>query len=269
MRSVRVLAIALLVFLPAGWSAAANQAQRQRDCVTNPAQVVDDIYQQVLERPADTASAGLTQALESGRLTVRDIVLQVAKSEEHARRFYWQPIVGEVYRQVLGRTATDAELREGATRLSSDGSTLPEFIAHTATRAANNEEGAVRILYRRLLGRDPDPAGLNAFTDLSQRRGIEAVAREIVASPEYRRRAGAGGLPTEDLAAYESAVRSLYRHLLGRDPDPAGLRNLTRIAAAQGAEAVIDRMITSPEYARQYGTDQVPGRNVRYCGPTR
>jgi hypothetical protein len=242
---------------------------RPADCVSNPAQVVDDIYQQVLERPADAGSASFTQALQSGRMSVRDIVLQVAKSEEHARRFFWQPVVGAVYGQVLRREATGAELREGAAALAADPSALPRVIAQTAARAANGEEAGVRVLYRRLLGREPDPRGLQEATELARREGIETVARQIVASPEYRRRAGPGGLPVEDLEAYETAVRSLYEHLLGRAPDPEGLRNLTRIAAAQGAAAVIERMIDSPEYARQFGDNQVPGRDIRWCGNTR
>ena len=40
--------------------------------------VVNGIYQQVLERSADPASAGLSQRLASGQATVRDIVREVA-----------------------------------------------------------------------------------------------------------------------------------------------------------------------------------------------
>jgi Phycobilisome Linker polypeptide len=260
MIAAQVLALTLLA-LPA--------QQRPNDCVANPAQVVDDIYQQVLERPADPASAGLTQALGSGRMTVREIVAQVAKSEEHTRRFYWEPIVSSVYRQVLGREANAEELRHGAEMLSTDRMRMPDFVARTATRAANNQQDAVRILYKRLLGREPDAAGLEWATGVAERSGIDALARDIVASPEYRRRVGAGGLPTEDMAAYEAAARSVYRHVLGRDPDPAGLRNLTQMAATRGIESAIDRMISSREYLQEFGTNRVPGRDIQWCGPSR
>jgi hypothetical protein len=49
-----------------------------QDCISNPARIVDDVYQQVLERPADPASAGMTQALAAGQTSVRQIVAQVA-----------------------------------------------------------------------------------------------------------------------------------------------------------------------------------------------
>jgi hypothetical protein len=127
----------------------------------------------------------------------------------------------------------------------------------------------VRILYRRLLGRDPDPSGLQSYTAMAERDGIEAVAQSIINSPEYRGRAGTDRVPNEDVAVYENAVRSLYRHLLGRDPDPAGLQDLTRIAVEKNFDLVVDRMVRSPEYERLFGDNVVPGRNVRYCGTSR
>jgi hypothetical protein len=251
-----------------GIDAATGTSGRQ-DCTSSAAEVVDDIYQQVLERPADQSSAALTQGLVAGRMTVRDIVARVAKSPEHAERFFWQPVVSAVYRQVLRREPTEEELRQGSSYLSAERGRLLEFVARTATRAANNNEEAVRILYQRLLGRDPDPSGLRTYTEMANRDGIDAVARSIVNSREYGDRAGGDRVPNEDVKAYERAVQSLYRHVLGRDPDPEGLRELTRIAAMNGFDAVVDRMVGSPEYARLFGNNVVPGRNVRYCGTTR
>jgi Ca2+-binding EF-hand superfamily protein len=244
-------------------------ARPVQDCTSSAPQVVDDIYQQVLERPADQASAALTQALVSGRMTVRDIVAQVAKSPEHAERFFWQPIVSAVYRQVMQREPSQEELRVGAADLARGERRLTEFVARIATRAANNNENAVRILYQRLLGRDPDPSGLQVYTEMANRDGIEAVARSIVNSAEYRQAASSGRAPNADFATYEKAVRSLYRHVLGRDPDPIGLQDLTRTAVERDFGLVVDRMVQSPEYDRLFGDNVVPGRNVRYCGTTR
>jgi Phycobilisome Linker polypeptide/EF hand len=192
------------------------------NCTSSAPQVVDDAYQQVLERSADEASAQLTQALASGRMTVRDVVRELAKSPEHAERFFWQP--------------------------------------------------AVQHLYRRLLGRDADPEGLQVFTARARTSGLGAAERDIMASPEFRQRAGGGvaaSAPGDNTAAYEAAVRSLYRHLLGRDPDPVGLRDLTQTAMRNNFDAVIDRMLSSQEYDRLVGDNRVPGRNITYCGPTR
>lgn len=240
----------------------------RQDCTSSAPQVVDDIYQQVLGRPADQSTASMTQDLAAGRITVRQIVAQVAKSPEYAERYFWQPIVSAVYRQVMRREPTQEEIRVGAADLARGGR-LPEFVARTATRAVNNNQDAVRLLYQRLLGRDPDPSGLRVYTEMAERDGIEAVARSIVNSAEYRQAAGSGRVPNADLAAYENAVKSLYRHLLGRDPDPVGLRDLTRIAVERNFDLVVDRMIGSQEYERLYGDHVVPGRNIKFCGTSR
>lgn len=259
--------VAVLTLLALPLLAIPAAAEPQSNCEPNPAKVVDDIFHQVLERPADPASAGMTQSLAAGTTTVRQIVAQVAKSPEHAEKVFWRPMASTIYRQVLNREPDEAELRQAAADLASGRRPFYEVIARTAARASNGEEGAVRILYQRLLGREADPQGLQGFTDLARRDGIEAVARAIVASPEYRQRSAI--VAKEDAAAYEAAVRSLYRHVLGRDPDPQGLKDLTQVAMTGGFNAVVDRMIASPEYMQLYGDDVVPGRGTRFCGATR
>jgi Ca2+-binding EF-hand superfamily protein len=239
------------------------------DCDQNAARIVDDIYQQVLERPADPASAELTQELDAGRMTVRDVVAALAKSEEHATRFYWHPVATAIYRQMLNRDPNPQELRDTTADLATGQGAMLDVIARTARRAAASDEEAVRLLYRRLLGREADEQGLRGFTDLARRDGIVPVARQIAASPEYQRRNGIANTAPDDRAAYQNAVASFYRHVLGRAPDPQGLETLTRVAVTSGFDMVVDHMVTSAEYQQRYGTDVVPGRNVRYCGQPR
>ena len=240
----------------------------QGTCEPNAAKIVDDIYQQVLERPADRASAGHTQALASGQSTVRDLVAQLAKSEEHASRYFWHPVTTTVYRQVLNREPNQQELQQTSSELASGQRQLIDVIARAARRAANTDEEAVRILYRRLLGREADEAGLRGFTEQARRDGIESVARDIVASAEYRQRGGTPGLQI-DAAAYENAVKVLFRHVLGRDPDAVAVQSFSRTAAASGFDGVVDAIVRGADYERAFGNDVVPGRGTRYCGPTR
>ena len=235
------------------------------DCESNAARIVDEIYQQVLERSADQASAGMTQSLASGQATVRDIVAQLAKSEEHAGRYFWRPVTTSVYRQVLNREPNEEELRQTSSELESGQRQLIDVIGLTARRAANSDEEAVRILYRRLLGREADEQGLRGFTELARREGIEAVARDIVASPEYQHKGGRSALHIDDVA-WENAVKALYRHVLDRDADAAAVRSFSRIAADQGFGAVVDAIVTGADYDRLYGNNVVPGRGSRYCG---
>jgi hypothetical protein len=246
---------------------AASPAAAQERCTSSAAQVVDDIYKQVLERPADAGSAMFTEGLVSGKMTVRDIVAEVGKSREHQERFFWRPLIAGVYREVLQRDPSGEEQQIAARELMGGTQTVDGFVAHTAARAANNAQDAVRILYLRLLGREPDPDGLRNHTELAQRQGLEAVAQSIVASPEYKSRhsAGASG---DNGVSYEAGVRALYQHLLGREADPDGLRALMQLASVYGLPAVADRIVSSPEYAQRYGSDTVPGSGAqRFCAP--
>jgi len=60
----------------------------------------------------------------------------------------------------------------------------------------------------------------------------------------------------------------LYRHLLGRDPDPSLLQQSLQIAAVYDLNGVVDRIVASREYLDRYGEYAVPGRgDMRFCGP--
>jgi hypothetical protein len=237
----------------------------QQPCTTDASQIVADLYKQVLERSPDAASAGMTQRLAAHRVTVADLVREAVKSSEHAQRFLWPPVVAAAYRDVMGRAPTQDELRYDTIELAAGRKTVPALIAQIATRASSNEQDAVRILYRRLLGRDPDPQGLHDFTQLAERQGIGAVAQQIVNSPEYDQRVGTSGLPSHNLEPYQDAVRVLYRHMLGSTPDPIGLQAYAEVGATSGFNAVVDQIIASPAYQQSFGDDTVPGLRSRFC----
>ena len=62
----------------------------------------------------------------------------------------------------------------------------------------------------------------------------------------------------------------MYRHILGRQPDPEGLRDYVRLAQQSGPEAVVDRLVASREYSQRFGAWGVPGSGgLRYCPPNR
>jgi hypothetical protein len=87
-------------------------AMAQQPCTPDARQVVNELYRHMLERQADPGSAQWVQELESGRMTVRDVVRSIANSPEHMQRF-GQPEAGEgttyersvarLYRHILGR----------------------------------------------------------------------------------------------------------------------------------------------------------------------
>jgi Ca2+-binding EF-hand superfamily protein len=133
----------------------------QQPCTSDARQVVNAIYEQVLERGAGAAAQGWVDRLANGQMTVRDVVRDVAKSNEHVERF----------------------------------------------------------------------------------------------------------LSTSNQDAQRQTVTYLYRHVLGRQPDPSGMTTYFDIVKSRGVAAAVDSLMSSAEYQQNFGDSVVPGKNVRYCGP--
>ena len=87
-------------------------AMAQQPCTPDARQVVNELYRHMLERQADPGSNEWVQQLESGRMTVRDVVRSIANSPEHMQRFgqaeagegtTYERSVARLYRHILGR----------------------------------------------------------------------------------------------------------------------------------------------------------------------
>src|SRR5207237_9520659 len=61
-------------------------AWAQQPCSTDARHVVDELYRHMLERTADAGSQGSVDRLNQ-RITVRELVRQIAQSTEHTQRF--------------------------------------------------------------------------------------------------------------------------------------------------------------------------------------
>jgi Ca2+-binding EF-hand superfamily protein len=122
----------------------------------------------------------------------------------------------------------------------------------------------VNELYRHILERSAD-AGSNGWVDrLQSGSTVRDIVRQIAASPEHQQRFYNAN---EGAQANLRAVETLYRHLLGRQPDAAGARGWADLAASRGLPAVVDAIIGSPEYNRTFGDWGVPGSGgLAYCG---
>lgn len=87
-------------------------AMAQQPCTTDARRVVNELYRHMLERQPDAGSAVWIQELQGGRTTVRELVRQIANSEEHTNRFLQRDVnesvtyersVAQLYRHILGR----------------------------------------------------------------------------------------------------------------------------------------------------------------------
>jgi hypothetical protein len=103
----------------------------------------------------------------------------------------------------------------------------------------------VAHLYRDLLGRAPDPAGLTLWSGLLD-QGVSAylVARAIENSPEH----------------HLLEVRQLYERLLRREPDPLGLAGWVGFLNRGGTEEALQaQLLGSAEYISRQGGGTAAG----------
>ncbi len=96
--------------------------------------------------------------------------------------------------------------------------------AVASSPAALAEPAAVIRIYEAVFGRKPDAGGLNYWVDrLANEPGFDLLklAQGFVTSNEFRDRYGVSGL--DDTASKKALIEALYKNVLDRQPDSAGL----------------------------------------------
>jgi Ca2+-binding EF-hand superfamily protein len=142
--------------------------------------------------------------------------------------------------------------------------TLVPSLAWAQQPCTTDARRVVDELYRHMLERAPDPGSAGWVTRLQSGTTVREIVREIAKSSEHAQRFYN---PGEGEVAHQRAVATLYRHILGRQPDPGGLSNLTQRAMSQGLSSVVDAIVNSAEYNQNFGDWGVPGSGgIRYCG---
>jgi uncharacterized delta-60 repeat protein len=129
-----------------------------------------------------------------------------------------QRFVSQVYQDLLKRVADAAGFNYFTTILDQGLATRSQvtlaILGSTEYRAR-----VVCDAYRRFLGRDADPDGLNTFVNLLASGGtLEQVEAVLLGSPEYLNRVG---------GTNDAFLTALYRDVLGRPIDPSGSSGYT------------------------------------------
>jgi len=133
---------------------------------------------------------------------------------------------------------------------------LAPSIALAQQPCTTDARQVVNELYRHMLERSPD-AGSQGWVDrLNSGTTVREIVRQIAQSPEHMSRFFNLG---EGATANRNSVGTLYRHILGRQPDAGGLDAMTNQANQRGLPTVIDAIVNSQEYTRTYGDWGVPG----------
>lgn len=168
-----------------------------------------------------------------------------ADDREGIRSVYREHVwVASLYRDLLKRRFDD----EGFDRWVRTrwGGASPEGIARGFGYSLEYATTLATELYPWLLEREPEPEGLTHWRDaLAGGMSRQAAIVGFVTSAEYGAR----------YPGNEAWVDSLYRKLLGRNPDPAGFEAWTgRLAAGTSREAVARGFVDSDEFCRTYAT---------------
>lgn len=183
---LRALALAGgLVVIPAVSSA-------QQPCTTSDARhVVNLIYSQILERPADRGSDTHVQSLRSGKATVRDVVAAVVKSSEHDQRFASggnpEASVRALYSHILGRAPDEPGLKANMAALQEQGAqAVIDFMLNSSEYqekyGANGVPGSPDVRYCR-----PERALGTAGTTSDMRfREMDANRDGVITASEWQ-----------------------------------------------------------------------------------
>lgn len=153
-------------------------------------------------------------------------------------------MVEHAYREVLDRPADPTGLRTYRERVMQEGWSQQEVIQQlqrSPEARAVQPEAAIRRLYREVLGREADPAGLAHYRAKWREGWTQGQIRE-----DLRRSQEGRGRNSREV------IIRVYRELLGRDPDPAGLANYERQMREQGlTERDLRRAIMNGDEYRQ------------------
>ena len=143
--------------------------------------------------------------------------------------------------------------------------TLCSTVAAAQQPCTTDATRVVAEVYRHALERGADRGAQTWVRQVSNGQlNVKELVRRVVKSQEYMQRFG--GVQPGEAQPFERAVANLYRHVLGRQPDPGGLRNWSRTAQQRGLSAVVDGLIDSAEYNNRFGEFGVPGSGgLRYC----
>ena len=134
------------------------------------------------------------------------------------------------YQQFLGRDPADAGLDFHLNRLASGGDESRERVARSLLYGSEGSANEVARAYQSLLRRDPEPKGGAYWTEHLRTNDVLDLRVLLLSSDEYHRRSG---------GTDQSWVAALYRDVLGRSAEPAGLAYWSNQASRGVSRSII------------------------------
>lgn len=120
----------------------------------------------------------------------------------------------DLYSKVFQRPADVGGLDHWLARIASGGASARASVARSFLNSTEGAQNEANVAYNELLGRGPDPEGLEFWTDFLRTGSVNTLRFQHLASDEYYENSG---------ATNTSYVDQLYLDLLDRAIDPEGL----------------------------------------------
>lgn len=234
--------------------------------------LVGAAYLGMLGRPADEEGlrhycTGLRRPWRKEVNALVELLAAISHSPEHWQQQLDQhapELTRSAYRAVLGREPREEEVAaltkslEGEKDLAAVLSAIVTCEEHWEKLLARRSDDVVKAVFQALLGRDPEPEALHAYAErLQQTKCLSDLMRAVGESQEHWQR-------LFDARA-EELVGALYRGLLGREPDTAGLRAYTaKLRATRNLPAVAASLANSQERSMSARSSQWPHPSASY-----
>jgi len=226
------------------------------------------LVRRLLERePTEAELTQIDTAVRKQVPTAR-IIQRIVTSPEFLSKFHYGPVVDALFNQIFERKADAASRQVAVQLLANAGPTasIRNFAAtsllHSPEYAqrflAGKGEGAIRngvaFLFRHILDRKPDSKEWLALQKIAIKQGWAVVIQSLVDSAEYRAKTQEYGLPGKQHDhVYDSIIKRLYRKLLNREADDAGVNGWKQVLNKLGFTAVVDGFLNSREYEELNG----------------
>ena len=192
--------------------------------------------------------------VETIRFLDGDLVLGTGGAAAQVYRLYGAALGREP--DAIGLGHWTSGLQSGATSLSGAATGFMRSAEFGISYASQTNAGFVSLLYANVLGRAPDEAGLQFWTDTMRAGQSRAeVLLSFSESAEHQQKtagAFAKGLWTVNPEAVD--VLRAYMAVLDRLPDTGGLANWTAARdAGLSQPELIARLVASPEFQQRFG----------------
>jgi uncharacterized protein DUF4214 len=175
-----------------------------------------------------------------------------------------EAVVGRAYQDILGRDPDPNGLRDYTNKIVNEG--WSEWDVRNALRRSDeyaatggpavrfrtaSADRIIRRAYLDILGREPDPAGLESYRRNILEEGWDEydVRRALIRSPERRQQRVA-----VSQQAAEDMVRRAYRSVLNREPDAGGMTHYTSKVLYEGwnEDDLVHALRDSDEYREKH-----------------